>query len=235
VNGLPKNKEKAIMRINIAVIGLLAIASLAHADTIAVTNDGNGTPASHNNNDLAGWNFTTTDPIDVTAVGIFVSNQTRRAIPTLVEDHQVGIYPGGGGANLAIATILGGAVPDAQGYAYVALTTPLTLSANTTYFIGAYYNANSPDWMRASGGAVTMAAGLTFNGANLYYNIPPGQGAFDPSSTANASNHFFVGNNSYFGPNFQFAPAGIPEPGTFWLLGLSSVCLLVARRRLARS
>jgi hypothetical protein len=216
-----------LMRINIAVIGFLALAGLGQAATVAVVNDGGGDPTGHSNYDVAGWDFTTSDPITVTSLGIFVSNGT------LTENHQVGIYPGGGGANLAITTILGGAVPDAQGYAYVSLITPLDLAGNRGYFIGAYYNERSPDFMRDVGNfsVLSMASGLTFHAADVYYT----SSAFNPSTTANASGHFSQGGRaSYFGPNFQF-DVTIPEPGTFWLLGLSSICLLIARRRLARS
>jgi hypothetical protein len=214
------------MRINIAAIGLLALTSLGHAATIAVTNDGSGAASGHQNNDLAGWSFTTADAITVSQIGIFVSRAS------LADSHDLGIYTETG-TELGSATIGATATPDGQGYAYTPIT--LTLDAGT-YFIGAYYNSGSLDQMRVGNGgsasSVVMASGLTFNGAELYFF----GAAFDPANPVGAgANHFTSATSAaYFGPNFQFDLA-TPEPGTFWLLGLSSVCLLIARRRLARS
>jgi hypothetical protein len=209
------------LRINTLLLGFLLVCSITNAATIAVVNDGGGTAAGHGNFDDAGYQFSTANDIDVTALGIWENGG-------LAESHQVSIYDLSG--VLQISSIINpGIIPDVQGYGYVPLLTPFRLTAGT-WFIGAYYNQGSADFMRDFGTAPVMANGLSFVAASVYYN---GVSGFDPNNPAPGQGLYIEPNSSrgsFFGPSFQFDPAAIPEPGTLPLLALSVPVLFLIRK-----
>lgn len=197
----------------------LAFSMAAGAATIAVVDDGGGAGASHSNHDLAGFRFSSANTLTISALGIWAGT-------SLSDDHFVGIYDLDGNLQVS-ATVQSDVSPDAQGYSYVVLNVPHVLAAGT-WFIGAYYNAGSADLMRDFGAAPTMASGLTFESAAVYFS---GSG-FDPVNPALGASLFVESNanrGSYFGPNFQFED--VPEPGTFATLTVGLVLLAARLRR----
>ena len=106
-------------------------------------------------------------------------------------------------------------------YRYTSIT-PVTLTANTTYTIGAYY-LNNPDAYAGSvlSGNITTASGVAYGAAR---GIP---GNAFPTTDAE-------GIPNYVNANFKFtvlSGGSAPEPGTLALLALGMVGGIVARRR----
>src|ERR1051326_6310395 len=205
----------ARIRLLIATTIVLATPIVA-AGVTAVLNDGGGTPASHSNFDDAGWQFSTTAPINITALGLFANGR-------LAQSHQVSIYSTSGVLQTSVVAPTG-LTPDAQGYVYANLGTPFLLQPGT-WRVLASYAQGSPDFMRVgssgSGSSVAMSAPLTFNGAFVYLNATtpvdpnnpaPGNSTFGPAATTAA----------FFGPNFQFtvSPQPTPAPSSVLLVGI---------------
>ena len=186
-----------------AAIAAAMIASGTARGDIAVVDVSSDQIAGHSNFDLAGYQFQTSQAIDVTELGMYVSGGQ------LADSHFVGLYTASG-TYLTSATLAGGTAKDASGYAYATLATPYLLGAGT-YFIGAYYNQNSADEMYAGNGTVTMGSGLSFVEAQVYFNLSSG---FDPEHpTSQFSFSQGPPRAAYVGPNFQYTSA-TPEPGS---------------------
>lgn len=127
------------------------------------------------------------------------------------------------GALATVTTPYGSAIDTF--FTYSALSTPVTLAANTEYqivsqfFAGEYYFTNAQGF--------TSAPGVTY-GNSVYGNY----GA--PPSTPVYATGMYVGNNpGDFGPNFTFST--VPEPSSIYLV-VSGICGLAATglRRLRR-
>src|SRR5205085_5277351 len=79
-------------------------------------------------------------PAIVTHLGYYSTNGT------LVNGHHVGIFPASGGNTpIASVTVSGAATIYTNSYLWVALDTPVTLSANTTYILAAEVFSGSGD------------------------------------------------------------------------------------------
>jgi len=159
--------------------------------------------------------------------------------------HQLGLYDGGAAGfidshpvriyNLAGTTILASVTinaitsssptpGNAGDYAFVALTTPVTLLANTTYVLTAWYPSNGT----GEGGRNTndpfrdLGAGDTFSSLATNYGGRYSNDITDVFSAETAGAPL-----GYGGPNLS--TTAIPEPTSLALLGLGALGLL--RRR----
>ena len=196
-------------------------ATIPASAVTAVLNDGGGPPAGHTNFDDAGWQFITTAPVSITALGLFANGG-------LVQSHQVSIYSTAGVLQTSVV-VPTGLTPDAQGYVYANLGTPFLLQSGT-WLILASYAKSSPDRMRVgangTGSSVVVSAPLTFNGAFVYSNsFTP----VDPNNPAPGNNSFGPAASSaaFFGPNFQFTVAPVtPAPSSILLVGIGLTLLL---------
>jgi hypothetical protein len=195
----------------------------AYGGNIAITNFTNSDVAGHGNYDLAGFDFSNSAAIDVTALGMYVSGTN------LSDSHTIGIWDLSGDL-VFDAAVSAGATPDASGFTWVNLTSEEVLPVGE-WFIGVQYNAGSADGMYDGYGSITMASGLTFDNAAVYYNNVP-ISLTDPAGNGDGLYTEGLPRDSYIGPNFAFA--SVPEPGTLGLvlLGAAGLALLHGRRAL---
>ncbi|GGA59895.1 hypothetical protein GCM10011507_09300 [Edaphobacter acidisoli] len=127
------------------------------------------------------------------------------------------------GALATVTTPYGSAIDTY--FTYTALSTPVTLAANTEYQIVSQFFAGEYYFTDAEG--FTSAPGVTFGIASYgNYGDPPSIPVFATGS--------YAGNDpGDFGPNFTFTP--VPEPSSICLV-VSGICGLAATglRRLKR-
>ena len=161
-----------------------------------------------------GFTFSTGGPITVTDLGVFDDAQDG-----LIDRHAVGLWDSGG--NLLASTTLGAGTVDplTNQFRYASIA-PVNLLAGT-YTIGAVW-LDGNDALIFPGEATNFAtaSGITF----LDDEFVSGGSLADPTSSASAE-------PSYFGPNFQFTAAAVPEPLTLSIFGAGLAGLGMARRR----
>jgi hypothetical protein len=208
-------------RLNLCLLVLTLAAPTAYSSTVAITSFTNNSSAGHGNYDLAGFQFSTDTSIDVTSLGMWVSGAS------LADSHAIGVYDLAGDLQFS-STVNAGATPDGSGFTWVDLAGSQTLSAGS-WFIGVEYNQGSADQMYDGSGSISMASGLTFLNAAVYYSGSP-INLSDPAGTASLYTQGLP-RDSYIGPNFMFAPASdIPEPGTWGMLIIGSAVFALRRR-----
>lgn len=165
-----------------------------------------------------GWQFTTTQAIDVTALGIFDSGQDG-----LVDSYPIGIW-NGSGTLVASAVVASGTVdPLTNQFRYAAIT-PVLLNPGT-YNIGALFTTGDDPLFFANFIAPTNFATdalITFD-QGQYVGGPT---LADPTS-ANP------GSPGYFGPDFLLT--AVPEPASITLLSAGLFVFMLLRRRRVRS
>ena len=197
---------------------ICCVATFAFANTI-ITDPGPGfLSGASGGNITVGYDFTVgSSAIELTALGIWDWNQDG-----LAEAHSVSLWDTAGNL-LANTLISAGTVNPLVGEFRYATIIPITLSAGTTYVLGAGYVDHSADPFIAN----VSGDQATFDPAVSPGNYRRTTGFAFPNDTS-------VGPGSAVGPNAQFSLAnGVPEPGsTALLLGLAVVCLICAHRRL---
>ena len=160
-----------------------------------------------------GWQFTVSQTIAVTSLGVFDSSQDG-----LAASHDVGIWNSAGSLMGSTTVAAGTADPLVNQFRYSAVSFTLTPG---TYEIGALWlDGADPNTFPGDVVTLTTAPAITFNSSSYI-----GGGTLaDPTSTAGTQ-------PAYFGPNFLYAST--PEPGTLLLLGsgLLGAVGLVRRKR----
>ncbi|MBK1816781.1 DUF4082 domain-containing protein [Luteolibacter yonseiensis] len=198
----------------ITTLASLVIASSASA---AVTAFSLPTPVSTYSNAgnaqyVLGYTFTVgSNPLTVTDLGFFDAGGNG-----LGTAHPVTIW-NSGGTVVGTATVSSGTTGTLEGgYRYTTVPEPITLSANTTYTIGATMYTNmdvSP--ANQSIAAATAAAGITLGSARSNMT-----GVF-PTGDPNGLGHYLTA-------NFKFN--AVPEPGVALLAGIAAIPFLRRRR-----
>jgi hypothetical protein len=191
-----------------ALVGLLAAAP-ANAGPILGTltpSPGPGNVILNETGDTIslGWSFTTgPSAVRVSALDAFFLNGQTSAGVRLYD---------ASAATLASATVTTSDPTETNGLTWNShLITPITLSANTTYYIAEDIALHSEAYIQTT--TPTMGLGMTYGG---------GVSAF--LSTNPTSDQLFSGayEPSFFGPNFDATAVATaaPEPASLTLLGL---------------
>jgi len=199
--------------------GLAAVPS-ARANVIITSPD----TANANTNPLPapftiGYAFTVgSNNLTVTSLGIWDRNSDG-----LAQSHDVGLWTTGGSLLGSVTVPSGNATTLIGQFRYNTLSSSVTLTANTTYKIGAFYAAGGGDaYIEAVNNSTydtnfsSVGPGWYIQASSLQFPDAPGSGI------------------GYIGPNAQFT--AVPEPSTWAMLlfvgGLTSMVVL-RRRRIA--
>jgi Domain of unknown function (DUF4082)/PEP-CTERM motif len=191
----------------------LVVASSAAASTLAV-NVTNTTGTTLSNPPFTlGWHFTVLNDITLTDLGLFDDSQDG-----LTDSYEIGLWDSSQTLLRSATLSSGSGTTLIEEFRFVSVS-PLLLSAGQTYAIGALYISGN-DFLIFPGAATgfTTAPDLTF-----LNNAFAGDGSLS-----------FPGDSSepgaaYFGPNFRYDSAAIPEPASLTLFGLGLAG--IARRR----
>jgi hypothetical protein len=205
-----------LMKKSILITSLVSLAVMSGASA-AVTAFSLPTPVSTYSNAgnpqyVLGYTFTVgNSPIAVTDLGFFDVGGNG-----LGGAHPVTIW-NSGGTVVGTATVSSGTTSVLEGgYRYTTVPEPITLSANTTYTIGAtMYNNTDASPSSQSLGSATAAAGITLGAARSHM-----AGAF-PTGDPNGLGHYLTA-------NFKFDV--VPEPGVTLLAGITLIPFLRRRR-----
>jgi|GEM_PF-1954850 len=121
------------------------------------------------------------------------------------------------------------------GYTYTSVTNSVTLTAGSTYYLGAYFPANNGDKFLLQ---INNPVGQQFD-TNISW-LNPMQTMFNSNQTSIAFPDNHLASNglykeSFFGPTFRFTTAAVPEPSSYAFFGLSALALVFAARRARQS
>ena len=197
----------------LAILGLIAIAPAARAQTDAATYVSGGT--INVSQFTRGWEFTTTNSITVSALGWWDEGGNG-----LAASHQVSLWTTGGTVLASTTVPAGTGAPLSGGFRYNPITS-VVLAPGTYVVAGKSTSTDQVVFELTGGTQMVFAPGITFvrnrhNGANSF--------SFPSTSQVNIDMGMFAA-------SFQFGSASAPEPGTLALVALGMAGGLVARRR----
>ncbi|WP_394794157.1 PEP-CTERM sorting domain-containing protein [Armatimonas sp.] len=197
-----------------ALAALTTLPQVAHADLLFSTYTGESV-TSNNANQVLGTEFLVgASNLLVTDLGVYDAN-----LDGLVFSHQVGIWRVSDQALVGSATVPSGTAGTlTEKWRFT--TASFTLSANTTYRIGALESTPADGnpfsgTFSLSGGVASVTSGSVFSGSGFVF----------PSNSNGVARVF---------ANAIVTVAGggsAPEPGTLALLALGGACAFARRRR----
>ena len=167
-------------------------------------------------NDTVGFSFTIgSSPLSVTQLGVWDSGNDG-----LDNSNQVGLWNNTGTLLASVTILSGSAAPLVDGFRYSALGLPVTLSADTTYVLGAF----SAIFENRTTGATppTFSSDATLVGSRRNDS----QGNFSYPDISHGS----FPNQAIVGPNMQYGV--VPEPSSALLCGFGIAGVMGFRRRL---
>lgn len=168
-------------------------------------------------NDTFGYEFTVgSQNLNVNALGVWDSSFGVG----LNDSHEVGLWDEFGGLLTSVTVPAGNtATLSPSGFWYVPISLPVTLSANTTYILGAKYPFSAPGIDTGIIHAtITTDPEVTFGtarrGNTLTFTFP--------------DNVVSVWDDGYFGPNMDYTV--VPEPTAITMMGLGLLAFTLRRR-----
>ncbi|MBV8119686.1 MAG: DUF4082 domain-containing protein [Alphaproteobacteria bacterium] len=173
-----------------------------------------GTPGTPGVDATGGWSFTPTQAVSVTALDAFDPTGDGTA-------GAVRLYTAGGTVLASAQVTTSDSQEGSPTKFYSApLATPVSLLANATYYIAEDFGTAT---MAFAGTGTTFATEAVIEYGSEVHAMSQGQ----KPTTDVAGGMFHPG---IFGPNFDIAGVGtpVPEPGSFALLGIGVLVLLVA-------
>jgi len=201
---------KAICLTTLSIILILSFGVMtSQADVVAIAFDGViGDPVYKNGFSL-GWQFNVNQPITVTYLGLFDYGILMKDPDTYglleSETYHVGIF--GSAGNLLVDGWVLYDSPDTNGFFRYVSTTPTLLNSGEDYRIAAFTQSAYYTWDPTNftwNPEITFVKERSTVADGLVYPQDPDE--FGPI-------------NGYFGPNFQYEAAPIPEPASIILLG----------------
>ncbi len=225
---LGKRSTAWIFGLGVAALGgVLIQAPAAHAapplstpgsdPTAGIASFTSGLKNASLSNTTYGYSFTTASALTIRSLGIF-----DVGFDGLSEGHQVGIWDLSQTLLGSVSIGPGTSATLVNGFRYANLSSPLTLTAGTTYRIGAFYAGLGDEFAQD-------ATALEGNGITLltsHYSLPSSPNLSYPNFQTNFA-------DGYLGPNFstQSVPAPLPVFGAATAFGFSRRL----RKRIRRS
>lgn len=205
------------------VAGLVAVASSPLAgQSLLVSSAGTGFEtsfASFNGSYNVGYEFSVgSSSLSVSALGFYDVGGI-----SLADSHQVGLWTATGDL-LATATVPSGVNTLLDGFAFQTLTTPVTLSANTNYVLGAYWPTTADRvYANTLPGTDPAFSEATLVGSRV--SSAMGATGFAFPSQGNGADGV-----SWIGANLEYS--AIPEPSAYAaILGAVAFGFAAVRRR----
>lgn len=184
------------------VVCLVAISADASAAPVPAINFTSFTTYSGDGPWTLGFQFSTNGAIDVSQLGAFDLNQDG-----FVVNHNVGLWDASG--NLLASTTVTSTDP-LNGLFRYANISPVLLNAGQNYYVGADGYGGSFDTYALTASDLTTASEINYIHSAFNQGVSL---AFPSSSDVNNA-------SGYYGANFTFGSAAVPEPPSLALIGL---------------
>lgn len=171
-----------------------------------------GSPDLFNSYDhSAGWSFNTNEAMVVNALDVFDPTGAG----------QVRLYDGNGTVLASATVTTTDPVEGTPIQFYTQAITPVSLAANTTYYI-------AQDFAAGTTKVLDLAVGVTTDFSITYVKTVTSIGlGLNPTSDNQYGGAY---NPAFFGPNFDIA---VPEPASLTIFGIGAAVLGLTRRRRA--
>lgn len=164
-----------------------------------------------------GWKFSVKDPMSITALGVYDSEQDGLAGPA-----QVALWLASGGAPLLQTTVAPGTDAALDGYFRFVPVTSTALTPGVEYIVGAHLDGDLATALFGGNGTVDPRVTVIDTRYSSF-----GSGFAFPDQTDPGTD-----GAAYLGGNFQLTP--VPLPAAAWLFGSGMIGLAELARRCRR-
>ena len=180
---------------------------------------------SAGNGGTIGWTFTVASGVNLTVYDLGLYDAFDTSLST---NHPVALWDSNSNLVAQVTILSGIGANYRSGYTYQQLSSPVDLTAGSTYYLGAFYPAGSTEQVLVAGTTQQFSPDINW--------LNPQQTLFSPSATNIAFPDVYNSptgtyKQGWFGPNFEFTATTAPEPATLTLAAAGVASLLAFRRR----